>query len=143
MVKLYTDKSFIGSKKLIDAIDEYFYGFIATVGVDASNSSELKTIDKSRLAPNMGYVITPFGATDYDGISTGCKAAILCRWAQHKDVVISLIECGQNAIDFIFENFDNIHVYLPYETDILDSGKQILVNDKKAYDFYDKAKNWR
>ena len=58
---------------------------------------------------------------------------MLYRVYQNSDKIISLEECGSGAIEYIFEYFDNISVCMTSESRFYSFGKEILVNDKHAF----------
>lgn len=143
-LKLYTNKKYISNKdNFIEYVDVYFDSFATYHKIDGKYADELRVLDRSKLSDCYGNIVTPFGTTGFENISTGCKTTMLCRAYQNSDKIISLEECGSNAIEYIFEHFDNISIYMTSESGFYSFGKEIIVNDKHAFNTADIASNWR
>lgn len=143
MFKLYTDKRKIPENfELIEFVDAYFDAEVIMEPLSLYDNTELKAIDKSQLDKSMLNVVTPFGAISLYGISTGCKTVLLAKRFQNSNKVINILECGNNALEYILEHYDNVCLYCKREKSLPYTEKQVIVNDKRAYNFAKASSNW-
>ena len=143
MITVYTDRKYMKNHKLVLGVDSYFNGLIIEDTLKADDNYILNSIDGSKLAPNYGFVITPFGITDYAHISTGCKAALTCKRVRDSDIVVSVDECGSNALEFILNNFDDVNVYMSYPRSMPRSKFKLMMNGIEVYESSKKNKYWK
>lgn len=73
---LYLDKESIGEKRLIYSVDIEFDAVIYNLQLNDKDKEYMKKIDKAAYKGN-GRIKTPFGVTEIQNLSTGCKALIL------------------------------------------------------------------
>lgn len=143
MINYYTKRKYIPKdKKFINAVDMFFDSWVIEHGLDITDNTVINAIDKSKLGPTVNTIITPYGVGEYSNISTGAKAALLLK-NLGQEFVVNIQECGQNAIDFIFLNMDNINVFSDkYKALPTLDRVDVLVNNKKQTLLRDMKKNW-
>lgn len=144
MINYYTDLSKIPDRgKFILAIDIFFNAWVMENKLNDTDNNFLGIIDKSKIGPGINRIITPYGVGSYKNISTGCKALILLSHLRNA-YTINIQECGQNVIDYIFYNMDNINLYSSAYKAIPSIEKpDIYMNGKKLVDFEHLEFNWR
>lgn len=145
MIKYYTKLDKIPKNKtFINSVDIYFNSWVVRNGLSKQDESLLKLIDKSRFSDNgqVNTLITPFGVANYFQISTGCKALILLHHLNNK-YVVNIQECGQNVIDYIFNNLNNIEVYSSSYKAIPIIKDGLLINGKNVQDLANLKQYWR
>lgn len=112
MIQIYKSREQIKSKgyKLIENIDIEFNSMIASneIHLDNTDAEMIRVLDNACIVNNKIRIMkTPYGdAVDICNLSTGCKACILQNHLKSSDTVISLEQCGRNAIKHAL-NFDN------------------------------------
>lgn len=109
MLKIYIDglteeeQSFIKDEDIIDDV-ELAFDSIRLCG-SKEEALILSYIEQAEYK-DASHIIDRFGdKLSIDFISTGCKAALLVL--NHPELVISLMECGYNARDFIINHCKN------------------------------------
>lgn len=81
------------------------------------------------------YIETPFGSTSMDNLSSGCKALLLAYYYRNKkDVLVNILECGENAIELLFElaKTMDISVYTTHTLTIYDDNAECIIDGKKV-----------
>lgn len=149
MIKIYKNiKAIKKEDTFIRNIDVYFDGKIYELQITEKDRYCMEKIDSARYDGN-GYITTPFGKTEIQNLSTGCKTLILINHSHElNDAIVNIGECGKNVLDIIF-SMDNIRVYLDYCSipNNYDFNKTVCVlynNNAKnmtLVDFFNKA--WR
>lgn len=74
----------------------------------------MKTIDHAKYMGD-GIIKTPIGTATITELSTGCKTILLLLlYANKKEHTISIMECGENALNYIFASSEGLdfHVFL-------------------------------
>lgn len=114
MITMYIDKRAIDKKdKFINTIDLAFDKEIYSLNITTEDEKALQIIDNAEYIGN-GYINTPFGRTEIQNLSTGCKTLILLNHAQELgNPIINIGECGKNVLDKVFK-MDNIRIYIDY-----------------------------
>ena len=118
MVKIYTDKKFL-TKPIMETNDAYFDEYVKLSDIQEAGKLYMWSIDEAEiLDAQFGSVVTPFGATVKERLSTGLKTVLnlLYMIKNEEQYALDITECGPNALDAIFdilEKTDNkIQVYL-------------------------------
>lgn len=110
MIEIYRDKTMIKQNELIEKIDLTFNSIVYNLDIKEFDKTALKSIDEAVYDGN-GFVVTPFGRTMVQNISTGCKTLILINHSiELGNKIISINECGKNVLDIIFA-LENCRVY--------------------------------
>lgn len=97
----------------------------------------MQKIDSAELIHKDGVIKTPFGVTSIESLSTGCKAVLLLYryFVKHGEtVMLSVIECGTNALNVLFSlpQSDIVKLYLTNRTDLYKcSLGEFLIDDTK------------
>lgn len=142
MFNLYTDKKYLKeSDMLLWDCDAVF-----NVDVPASEFGEIeldamRVIDSAELLDaNTGAIVTKFGATDIEHLSTGCKVILTyLYYVRHRDEydrrpVINTVECGKNAFRYLIKLVDktdsDVALITHYICNVLDCNDiECMVND--------------
>lgn len=100
MIQLYKSKRAVhNSLELIEDIDtkfDYLY-YSGVINLDSTDFKIMKQMDRIKRCDGQ-FMTTPYGSgISVTKLSTGCKTCLLAR--RLKDVVISLDQCGPNALD--------------------------------------------
>lgn len=93
-----------GNNSIINFNDEYFCGTYMNYSFTDLDKKIIKQIDSAVIIDD-DKIQTPFGIASIEDLSTGCKTLININHNPNK--IISIVECGDNAIDCLFENFYN------------------------------------
>jgi hypothetical protein len=104
-VKLYFDPLLI-HKKLLTDIEEFFMMNISINDVDELGETYIKRIDGAIIADRASRaILTPYGITELDNLSTGAKTVlVIMHIAKNKlDYAVDVNECGENALNCIFD----------------------------------------
>lgn len=110
MISIYKDKTMTKKDELIEKVDIAFDSIVYGININEYDKLALKNIDKAAYEGN-GFVITPFGRTVIQNISTGCKVLVLINHSTEiGDKIINIDECGKNVLDAVFK-LDNCRVY--------------------------------
>lgn len=111
MITLY--KEIKSNTNFIDSVDLSFDKEIYSLNIADKDKYYMNVIDEAQYMGD-GYINTPFGKTEIQNLSTGCKTLILLNHMRElNNPVINIGECGKNVLDIIFD-MDNISVYLDY-----------------------------
>lgn len=121
MVKIYTDTALL-KYPLMDINDTYFDEYVELKEIKDDGVEYMQKIDNATIEDvNTNSIKTPFGVTGKNDLSTGLKTVLnLIYMSKHeKPNSLDITECGQNALDAIFEiqeRFGNkIQVYLGHK----------------------------
>lgn len=135
MIHLYTSKRCIPKdKKLIESADAYFDALISTDGMrfDELDRKIMKLIDRASIVSE-GFMKTPYGDhVDLGYLSTGSKTLILINHAD-ENRIINISGCGRNALEWVFNQFDDKNYYLSYCITPNKMNPTIVNNRKKIY----------
>lgn len=81
------------------------------------------------------FIVTPFGETHLENISTGCKAILLCIFYKNTNKIVNVTECGENATDLLFDLGDktevNVYTKIPFAP--ANDNIKCRVNNKVLY----------
>ena len=146
MVQLYTDKKALHGRELIEDVDtkfDYLY-FSGSLKIDNIDFNIMKQIDRIKDCDGQ-FMTTPYGSgVSITKLSTGCKTCLLARHL--RDVVISLDQCGPNALDVAL-SMDNKQYLMSFlivpdkELGIeikINSGKTTVKNIDELAEVYDR-----
>lgn len=128
MINIVTKIDANASNIIVDNEDFFFRVVIFSEIKEAA--AIIKSIDNAKIISlDKGLIDTPFGITNVDNLSTGCKTALNVAYLNlHPEIdvdTVSLVECGKNAIDCIFKMDSNIKFYMK------NSGAIFKIEDKK------------
>lgn len=114
MIELYTSKKAVQkNNNYIESIDLEFDKQIYTLNITNKDKEYMKNIDEAYYNGN-GYIITPFGRTEIQNLSTGCKTLILLNHLKELgNPIVNINECGRNVLDIVFD-MNNIRVMLDF-----------------------------
>lgn len=122
MIKIYTSynklKCDYPDIRIIDDNDSFFEEEEdGETGIDSIDFALMKAIDRvifNESVESVDYAKSPFGPVKVFDLSTGCKTAINLHHAirQKKKIIISLTECGENAVLECFKLANNEEVIL-------------------------------
>lgn len=114
MITLYVDRKAIGNEnKFIHAIDLAFDKEIYNLEITVRDKEIMRFIDSAEYIGD-GYIVTPFGRTEIQNLSTGCKTLLLINHSRELEFpIINIGECGKNVLDIVF-GMDNVNIYLDY-----------------------------
>lgn len=146
MIRIWTDKSLIDSScDYFEDCDAFVRAIVTSREFSDRDIEAMRKIDNARLVDrNYGWVLTPFGATNIENLSSGCKAVLTyLHIIRHKNIpskraVINITMCGENALDVLFkyadeDGRDDIVFYLGYLDRIGGCSKrEYLVNNKNV-----------
>lgn len=112
-MKIYLDEVSLDKDRTVRFVDLKFDAVRFNIRFNDRDRIYLKEIDNAELKEN-NKVVTPFGYTDISNISTGCKVLILLNHSKELgNLIISIDECGDNALDFVYDMQD-IEVYTSF-----------------------------
>jgi hypothetical protein len=80
--------------------DSYFEFYTSMEKITEDDKRYIKDIDGSDFI-TADKIVTKFGETVLENISTGCKTML--NIVHHPEIIFSIVECGANVIDNIFE----------------------------------------
>lgn len=80
--------------------DIYFRGVTLGEEITEEDKGFIRRIDNTEFI-NKQSIITPYGNTNLENLSTGCKT--LLNILHHPEIVFTVNECGDNVVDIIFE----------------------------------------
>lgn len=114
MITLYLEEKAIdGNLRFINSIDLTFDKEIYNFEITDKDQKMIRLIDHAEYIGD-GYILTPFGKTEIQRLSTGCKTVLLINHSEELgNPIINIGECGKNVLDIIF-GMNNIKVYLNY-----------------------------
>ena len=141
MLTVYLDKESIKSKglELEECNDSYFNDIATTSFIEGAGTNYIKEIDNTEYIGNL-HIKSKFNGNEkgIDCISTGCKTIynIIYAAKENKNIVISTIECGYNALDKIMElNEGKIYmpiisiIDLPKKVKVIKNNKEHIISD--------------
>ncbi len=140
VVKLYTDISKFSALPIVDDCEATFRALVTAKYFTNIDLDVMWRIDSAKLMDrNTGLVKTSFGLTTINNLSTGCKTALLYLHLGRKGspVVLSLLECGWNAMDVIFslQQYDCVKMYIQHEDGLINCARRnYLINDEISID---------
>ncbi len=114
MIQLYRSMSFFNKDDIIVDNEAFFNNYINAKFIKEYGVYAIKSIDKAILIDeNTAKVQTPFGICSIDDLSSGCKTILNIIYINEKhlnrydSIIVSLNECGRNALDFIFDYIED------------------------------------
>ena len=144
MVKIYTDKTKL-PETLIDNIiernDDFFNAWSIIKSLDKEDMDIIGLIDNATVIDEKSSSIqTKFGVTNYRSLSSGCKTVLNLLYIikNNLTVAVDVTECGQNALEVIFEIIDKfekaIPIILRHNSIIGCTRRNFTVNDEDIID---------
>ena len=100
-------------------------------------------IDKAKVTDYKTLqIVTPYGQTEVDNLSTGLKAILNVRYVMQKDnvstqrVLICADDCGDNILPYLFQDIcnSNVCLYITHPIMHMPKGYTIYVNGKLLED---------
>lgn len=114
MIKIYTSNRFFEDREIIIDNESFFNNNIRPKQLSKTSLEVMWRIDKAKLIDTRtGKIETPYGICSIRDLSTGCKTVLNCIYIiEHKDKypnakAIELTECGWNAIEEVFQYFED------------------------------------
>lgn len=135
MVRLYTKRD--KSMPFLSDCEASFRTRVVASEFDDIDCMILEKVDSAKLLDKgIGTVQTPFGVTSIESLSTGCKAVLLYRYfVKHSEpVMLSVIECGTNALNVLFSlpQSDTVKLYLAGRSDLYRcTPREYLIDDTR------------
>lgn len=130
MIEIITKQNLIEHNYVVDN-EGFFLRFVNAFEVP-NFESIIATIDNAKvLDKDTGLIQTPFGLTEINKLSTGCKTALNISFIlQHPEMnikTVNVTECGYNALDVIFDmNINGVKLFL---------GHRDLIHKCKEHDY--------
>lgn len=115
MITLYTSNQATqnSGKNVIKSVSLTFDKLIYNLEVTSDDKEAMLVIDSAKYLEN-GMIETPFGRTEVQNLSSGCKTLILLNHRKELgNPIINIGECGKNVLDYIFK-MDNIDILLEF-----------------------------
>jgi len=128
VLRIYTDMKYIPTGySVVLYNDSYFDSCTKEKRLTFRNESlgAIKIIDKADLVDaRNGTILTPFGLTDLNHLSTGCKTLVnILETSANESLIFSLNECGANVLSAIVGLLNNspeeFKVYLTIGTEFI------------------------
>lgn len=143
MINIWTDKSLITKDcDFFEDCDSFVNSFVSSTEFSDRDFSAIRIIDGAVVTDiNLGEVKTPYGLTNIENLSSGCKTVLTyLHILKKKDMasnraVINITESGVNALNVLFDFADedsrsDIVFYLGYVNKLSDCvQKDYLVNN--------------
>lgn len=119
MIRIYTDRSLLDISKVIIDNEGFFVRKGVYFNLSAEQVQAIKRIDGAIfLNEKQTTMQTPFGVTNIGNLSTGCKTVLNYLYLKQHPIerekvqAISLIECGANALNVLFDLVDDDMIFL-------------------------------
>ena len=146
MIRIWTDKSLIDSTcDYFEDCDAFVRALVTSKEFSDRDIEAIQQIDNARMIDrNNNWVLTRFGATNIENLSSGCKTVLTyLHIIRHKNIpskraVINITMCGVNALNMLFkyaeeDNRDDIVFFLGYLDRLGGCMKtKYLVNNKEV-----------
>lgn len=146
MIRICTDKSLIDSTcDYFEDCDAFVRALVTSKEFSDRDIEAIQQIDNARMIDrNNNWVLTPFGDTNIENLSSGCKTVLTyLHIIRHKNIpskraVINITMCGVNALNMLFkyaeeDNRDDIVFSLRYLDRLGGCMKtKYLVNNKEV-----------
>lgn len=142
MINIYTSRKLLPDRNILNSVDDFFIAYVSQKQFESYDLEVMYKIDTAELLDReLGTIKTPFGVTDINHLSSGCKTVLdylyITRNAEvYAGCIIDVTECGYNALECLFEQMDRLHdditLLLLQHTDCLQKccPHQFLVNGK-------------
>lgn len=135
MLYIYT-RTFLDGFTLINDVEAGFkqLKYYGELFDDEISRKIMKLIDGVSFKDG-DYIKTPFGTTNLDNLSTGCKAVLLAYYYRNeKNTLVNVIECGDNAILVLFQLAKklDLRVFTYSYIKILDNKAECFINNIKT-----------
>lgn len=146
MIKVYTNRELLGNRVILDEVDDFFNARVSSKQFDGNDETVISEIDNASVRDyKTGEIETPFGLTDINNLSSGCKTVLVYLYMKrhsdkYKDCVLNVTGCGYNALESLFEQMDRLgdssSILLLLHTDglINCSKRKFLINNKYETD---------
>lgn len=146
MINVYTSRKLLGSKAIIDEVDDFFNARVSSKQFEEYDETVMREIDNAKVIDyETGEIKTAFGLTNINNLSSGCKTVLVYLYMKrhpdkYKDCVINVTGCGYNALESLFEQIDRLDdsstILLLLHTDGLRncSKRKFLINGKHEVD---------
>lgn len=141
MIRIFTSQKLLGNRKVIDDPDSFFIARVSQNQFDENDEKVIEEIDGAKLIDrNFGTIKTPFGLTDINHLSSGCKTVLDYLFIsrnkdEYKDCVLNVTICGYNALEALFREMERLNdsdtILLLQHTDGLHmcSDRQYMINE--------------
>lgn len=132
MLNIYIKPKDVPKNDFVDSVDTFFSSIMYSLPINKKDKEYITQIDKAEYIDN-GRIKTVFGDTTVEHLSTGCKTLILLN--HYKNKVISINECGENALDYIYKLPEG-SIYMDfaiYPHEYNPQKKVILIKNGKKY----------
>ena len=137
MVHIYTDKN-LTEKPVIDKNKSYFALKVGIAGIKENGIECIRKVDNAELIEGTDMVLTPFGKTQVENMSTGCLTLLNLLYVKDNslDFGVDVTGCGANALDLAFEIADGtgIPLVLRYLGVSKCKNREFMVNGKNEVD---------
>lgn len=146
MINVYTSRKLLGSRAIIDEVDDFFNARVSSKQFEEFNEAVMQKIDNAKVIDyETGEIKTAFGLTNINNLSSGCKTVLVYLYMKrhpdkYKDYVINVTGCGYNALESLFKQMDRLDdsstILLLLHTDGLRncSKRKFLINGKHKVD---------
>ena len=146
MIRLYRDKAKFDRESILLDNESFFMNNVSAKWLGDASLRVMNKIDgASLLDANTGTIQTPYGVTDINNLSTGCKTVLNYIFIKenrerYKDVLaIDATECGWNSLEELFRAIEeggyDIGVILEHRNKLLKCSKRTYkVDDCQVID---------
>lgn len=142
MIQIYTSEIQLKGKDIIRDSESFFKTTVPIENFEEKELEAMMKIDEAKLLDRkLGMILTPFGITTVNSLSTGCKVVLnylfLYKSMEYRDYILDVTECGANALECLFcymeqYNDSKTILLLRHRNGISKCGKRdYLVNGKK------------
>ena len=146
MINVYTHRELLDSEMILDEVEDFFIAKVSSRQFDGNDEAVISEIDNAIVLDyQTGEIKTPFGLTDINRLSGGCKTVLVYLYMkrhpdEYRDCVINVTGCGYNALESLFKQMDRLNdsstILLLLHTDGLRncSKRKFLINNKHEVD---------
>lgn len=142
MIQIYTSEDNLKGRDIIRDSESFFKTTVPIENFEEKELEAMMKIDEAKLLDiKLGMILTPFGITTVNCLSTGCKVILnylfLYKSIEYRDYILDVTECGANALECLFyfmeqQNDSKTILLLRHRNGIAKCGKRsYLINGKK------------
>ena len=121
MLEIYDKTELLPKRiKLINDCEVAFNLYVDFKGFTEDELTVMKEIDSAVFVDqNLGTIVTKFGVTTVDSLSSGCKTVLLyltmvkSSTVEFKEYALDITECGINAINALIDIIDKYPTKVP------------------------------
>lgn len=142
MIRLYRDASKFKAEGILSDNESFFLDNVPANSLGKDSLRVMESIDHAKLLDaNIGTIVTPYGLTSIDNLSTGCKTVLNCIFIHGHNKEYDFIKavnatgCGWNALEELFKLIErceyDMGIILEHRNKLLNcSDREYLVDDR-------------